>query len=224
MMFLEPGRCFRRLMLRLQPVVESFAKDRIGQRVRQPVTRNRLQDDPRVMSQPPEFGIELPPQGVGRMVPGPTQIEREFSQGIEPFDLRGQEIVTGMAHTGLVFHDFPPRPFVNSSFLFESVFQARHFGQTAAMPLRAAEARGEEGLDQFPGKRGTDDEAPETDHVQIVVLHALMRRERLVDQAGAMPATLFAATDAPTPLPQMAMPRAISPPATARASGTTKSG
>ena len=34
----------------------------------------------------------------------------------------------------------------------------------------------------------------------------------------------FAATEAPTPLPQIATPRSIDPEATARASGTTKSG
>jgi len=45
-----------------------------------------------------------------------------------------------------------------------------------------------------------------------------------VISAARAPDTLLAATQAPTPLPQMASPRATSPVATARARGATKSG
>ena len=41
------------------------------------------------------------------------------------------------------------------------------------MALRAAEARREKCLDQFPRERMTDYETPEADHVQIVVLDTL---------------------------------------------------
>ena len=54
------------------------------------------------------------------------------------------------------------------------VFQFRHFGQTATMTLRAAESCGEKCLNQLPGECMTDDEDPEADHVQIVVLDALV--------------------------------------------------
>jgi hypothetical protein len=41
--------------------------------------------------------------------------------------------------------------------------------------------------------------------------------------AARMPGILLAQTQAPTPLPQIATPRSISPAATARANGATKS-
>jgi hypothetical protein len=50
-----------------------------------------------------------------------------------------------------------------------------NFGQTAAMTLRAAESRGQKCLDQFPGECVADYEPSEADHIQIVVLNALVR-------------------------------------------------
>ena len=63
------------------------------------------------------------------------------------------------------------------------VLKVRNFGQTSAMTLRAAETRGQKRLNQFPGECVTDNEAPEADHVQIVVLDTLMRGKGFVDQA-----------------------------------------
>ena len=88
------------------------------------------------------------------------------------------------------------------------------------MPFGSAESRGEECPNQFPCESMADDKTAEGHDIQIVVLHALMRGEDFVNEAR----TLFAATDAPTPIPQMAMPRSRSPPETARTSGTTESG
>jgi hypothetical protein len=64
------------------------------------------------------------------------------------------------------------------------VFQFLHFGQTATMTLRATESRGEKCLDQFPSEGVTDYEAPKADHVQIVILDALVRRKGFMNQAG----------------------------------------
>jgi len=43
------------------------------------------------------------------------------------------------------------------------------------MAFRAAEARREKRPDQFPGERMADHKAPQTNHVHVVVLDALMR-------------------------------------------------
>jgi len=53
------------------------------------------------------------------------------------------------------------------------------------MALRAAEARREEGLDDLQRNRVADDEAAEADHVQVVVLDALVRGERFMNEARA---------------------------------------
>ena len=88
----------------------------------------------------------------------------------------------------------------------------------------AAESGVQERLDQFPGERVAHHAAAEANHVQVVVLDPLVGRKCLVDQTCPNAGTLLAATHAPTPLPQTATPRSTSPAATARASGTTKSG
>jgi hypothetical protein len=51
------------------------------------------------------------------------------------------------------------------------------------MTLCAAESSGKKCLNQFPGKRMSHDEAPQADHVQIVIFDALVRRERFMNQA-----------------------------------------
>jgi hypothetical protein len=53
------------------------------------------------------------------------------------------------------------------------------------MALRAAESRSEKCLHQFPGEGVTDYKPAETDHVQIIVLDALVRRKGFVNQTGA---------------------------------------
>jgi hypothetical protein len=49
------------------------------------------------------------------------------------------------------------------------------------MTFCTAGSRGEKCLNQFPGECVTDYEAPEADHVQIVVLDALVRRKGFVN-------------------------------------------
>ena len=119
---------------------------------------------------------------------------------------------------------FRPVDLFSWCFLRQRLFQFRHFREPPTKSLRSGESRGEKGLHQFPGEGVTDHEAAKTNQVQIVVFDTLMRRKVFVNQAGPDPPTLFAQTDAPTPLPQIPMPRSTVPAATARASGTIKSG
>jgi len=53
------------------------------------------------------------------------------------------------------------------------------------MALFAAETCSEKSLYQFPSVGEPDDLAAETNHVQIIVLDALVRRKVFVDQTGA---------------------------------------
>ena len=92
------------------------------------------------------------------------------------------------------------------------------------MSLGLAELSCQERLDEVPGDRRSDGPAAHAEDVQVIVLDTLSGREMVVDQLSAVPGTLLAQTDAPTPLPQIATPRSTFPPATAWASGTTKSG
>ena len=58
----------------------------------------------------------------------------------------------------------------------------------------------------------------------VVIFDALMSGENLWMSRARTPPTLFAAMDAPTPLPHSATPRSTSPAATALAIGMMKSG
>jgi hypothetical protein len=53
------------------------------------------------------------------------------------------------------------------------------------MPLRAAKSGGQKYLNQLPSKRMADHKATKADHVQIIVLDALVRRKALMNQAGS---------------------------------------
>ena len=46
-------------------------------------SRDRLKNDPGIMRQLPEHGIQLTPHGVGGMIPGRPHIEGQLGQGIE---------------------------------------------------------------------------------------------------------------------------------------------
>ena len=88
----------------------------------------------------------------------------------------------------------------------------------------AAESGGKECSDQFPGERMADHEAPEADHVQIVVFDALVRRKDFMNQAGPHPHH-FVRDDRCSNATSADSHAAIHfPEATARAKGTTKSG
>jgi len=53
------------------------------------------------------------------------------------------------------------------------------------MAFGAAEARCQKSLNQLPGGRVADDQAAEADHIQVIVLDALVRRKRFMNQARA---------------------------------------
>jgi hypothetical protein len=100
--------------------------------------------------------VSVTGEGKVRAVLHPFQVERTLTNipGSTGFSARGPAFMT---------------------FWSSFAFQVRNFGQTATLTLRAAELRGEKCLHQFPSECVTDYEAPEADHVQIVVLDALVR-------------------------------------------------
>ena len=92
------------------------------------------------------------------------------------------------------------------------------------MAHRAAEASGQESLDEFQGERRSDRLSSQTEDIHVVIFNALMGGENVMDKPGTHAGILFAATAAPTPLPQSATPRSTSLAATALAKGMMKSG
>ena len=105
------------------------------------------------------------------------------------------------------------------------IFERPQFGETAPMALSATEPGGEKGLDQLQGERGTDHVSRQDKrHSCRRLRRPDGRRTRHRSARRAPPATLFAATEAPTPLPQSATPRSTSPAATALVKGMMNSG
>ena len=105
MILLKPRGRLRRLPSGFDQVIDVLAENGIGQHALDLVARDRLQDDPGVVRDLPQFGIKLPPHFVGGMIPRPAHIQGQFRQGIEPLDFRGQKIVDWVAGTGLFAHD-----------------------------------------------------------------------------------------------------------------------
>ena len=89
MVLLKPRGRLRRLPPGLHQVINVLAKNGIGQHSLDLVARDRLQDNPGVMRDFPQFGIKLPPHFVGRMIPRPAHIQGKLGQGIESLDFRG---------------------------------------------------------------------------------------------------------------------------------------
>jgi hypothetical protein len=90
----------------MHQAVNFFAKNGIGQHALDPVARDRLQDNPWVMRDFPQFGIKPAPHFVGSMIPRPAHIQGQLGKGIEPLDFSGQKIVDGMACAGSFAHSF----------------------------------------------------------------------------------------------------------------------
>jgi hypothetical protein len=86
---LKPRGRLRRLPAGFDQPIDVFAKSGVGQHFVDLVTRCRLQDDPGVIRDLPQFGIKLPPNFVGSVVPRPSQIQSEFRQRIESVDSSG---------------------------------------------------------------------------------------------------------------------------------------
>jgi len=75
---LKPRGRLRRLPARVDQSIDVLAERRVAQHALNPVARNPLQDHPGVMCDRPQFGIELPPHFVGRVIPRPAHIQGEF--------------------------------------------------------------------------------------------------------------------------------------------------
>src|SRR5664280_3536765 len=73
--------------------IDLRAEGRIGRNALEFVPRDRLQNNPGVMSELPERGVKLSPYLVGDMIPRPAHIQGKLGQGIEAFDVRGQRTV-----------------------------------------------------------------------------------------------------------------------------------
>ena len=107
MILLKPRGRLRRLPPGLHQVINVLAKNGIGQHALDLVARDRLQDNPGVMRDFPQFGIKLPPHFVGGMIPRPAHIQGQLRQGIESLDFRGQKAVDRVADTCLFAHGSP---------------------------------------------------------------------------------------------------------------------
>ena len=81
--FLKPRGCLRRLPAGIDQPIDSLSKSRVAQHFPDLVAGCCLQDDPWVIRKVPQFGIQQPPNFVGRVVPRPSQIQSELRQRIE---------------------------------------------------------------------------------------------------------------------------------------------
>ncbi|MBS1136999.1 MAG: hypothetical protein H6R11_953 [Proteobacteria bacterium] len=86
---LKPAGRLRRLSPGLHQVVHVLAESGVGQHMPQFLPRDRLQDDPGVIRELPQHGIQLPPHLVGGMIPCPAHIQCKLGQGIESLYVRG---------------------------------------------------------------------------------------------------------------------------------------
>jgi len=64
-------------------------EDRISQQALELVPGNGLKRHPGIVGQLPEFGVESLPHFIGGMAPRPVQVQRQFSERLNPLDLSG---------------------------------------------------------------------------------------------------------------------------------------
>ena len=96
--------------------------------------------------------------------------------------------------------------------------------EAAPVARLAGERRAEERDGALVGRLRPDDPGAQGQHVHVVVLDALVGGVRVVADRGADAADLVGRHAAPTPEPQMRMPRSASPSTTASPSRSAKSG
>ncbi len=81
---------------------DEIVDDRLQRRIcchrLEPRARHGLQHEPRVVGQRPEFRIESPPDGIGRMIERPAQIQRQFREGVGAERLREASGIGRVAH------------------------------------------------------------------------------------------------------------------------------
>ena len=73
------------------------------------------------------------------------------------------------------------------------LFQRRHLGQAAQVPLGLAVSGGQERLDEVPGNRRAFGAPAQAEHVEVVVLDPLPGREMVLDKRGPHPRDLVRA-------------------------------
>ena len=83
------------------------------------------------------------------------------------------------------------------------------------MSRGAAVFGGQISLDEIPSDFRANGSSAHAKDVHVIVLDALLRRKMIVNETGADAVHFVRATDAPTPLPQIATPRSTLPATTA---------
>ena len=105
---LEPGRRVRLTAFVAQQAGDRLVKAGVGHGSAEPVPRHGLQDDPGTVGPLPEPRVELLPDLVGGMVPGPAHVEGQLGQLVEPLDIVGKERIDRAADAPRLFHDPTP--------------------------------------------------------------------------------------------------------------------
>ena len=89
MILLKPRRGFRRLPTGFDQPIYVFPENGISQHALNLIARDRLQDDPGILREFPQWRIKRAPHFVGAMVPRPAHVQGKLRQGLEPLDFRG---------------------------------------------------------------------------------------------------------------------------------------
>ena len=95
---LKPCGRLQILTLGAYVVFHLLAKSAIGRQRLEFSPRGSLQHDPGIIGQVPEFRIDLTPQLVGGMIPGPPQVQGQIEQGFDACNLSWQVIVCQGGH------------------------------------------------------------------------------------------------------------------------------
>ena len=104
-------------------------------------------------------------------------------------------------------------------------FDRQHFLESPHKPLFVRDELGlHKRIHTLKRQRRADNPRAQHNHVHVVVLHALVRGIGIVAHAGANSGNLVAATQTPTPDPQIRIPRGASPCLMARPTFSAKSG
>ncbi len=77
---LKPGRRLRRPPSVIDQAIDLFPENGIRQHALDLVARHRFEDHPGVLRDRPQLRVKLPPHLVGRVVPRPAHIQRQFFQ------------------------------------------------------------------------------------------------------------------------------------------------
>ncbi len=89
MLLLKPRGRLCCVTLSSQKIINALTESRIGNDALELVPRNRLQDNPSILSELPQYRIKGAPHSVRGMVPGLAHVQGKLYQGIEPLDFRG---------------------------------------------------------------------------------------------------------------------------------------